>query len=194
MQIRTKLSLFVVLAGVVTAWSCGGKTPTEATAPQAAPPVAAAPGGEDDGQVEASAGKSFQRWYFADRCPDGKGIQMRIYTRTGAEKQVFPVNGGTFKAQSGRRVTKVIDCRTGQKVCPGIATLPESGRQWGVGINGTKPCTNCCRICSTKDVYVEAQCKGSTNTMILSLDGGLEAGASADEGLAFADDEGLASE
>jgi len=201
MHIRTRLSLFVMLAGVLTAWSCGGKTPTEATAPQAVPPVAAAPGGDsDDGDVTAAAGTSLMRWTVADRCGDGKGAQMRIFTRTGVERAVFPVNGGTFKVQSGKRISKVIQCRTGHKVCPGLTTLPQSPRQWGQGINGDRKCTNCCRFCADKDVYLETQCKGSTNTMILGLTGGLEGSAdggleaSADDELSFLDGEGVDSE
>jgi hypothetical protein len=165
------------------------------------PPVAAAPGSEgDDGEVTAAAGFSAMRWNVADRCADGKGAQMRIFTRSGFEKAVFPVNGGTFKVQSGKRISKVIQCRTGQKVCPGLTTLPQSARQWGQGINGDLSCKNCCRFCADKMVYLETQCKGSTNTMILGLTGGLQGGAdggleaSADDELSFLDGEGVDSE
>lgn len=177
MDIRTRVSLIVVLAGVLaTAWSCGGKTPTEATPAQAPAPVAASGGEGDDGQVTASAGFSFMRWNLADRCPDGKGAQMRIFTRTGAERQVFPENGGTFKVQSGRRITKTIQCRTGHKVCPGLTTLPQTQMNWGVGIYGTIQCTNCCRFCAPKEVYIETTCPAGRpvlNQSLTDTDGGL---------------------
>ncbi len=173
MDIRTRLSLTVVLAGVLaTAWSCGGKTPTEATSAQAPAPVAAA-GAGDDGEVTASAGFSAMRWTLADRCADGKGVQMRIFTRTGVERKVFPENGGTFKVQSGRRASWVTSCRTGQKVCPGLTTLPQTTRNWGVGIYGTIQCQNCCKFCAPKQVYMEATCPAGKPVLNQSLNGEL---------------------
>jgi hypothetical protein len=180
MDIRTRYSLSVVLAGALAAsWSCGGKTPTEATVPQASAPVATAPGGEgDDGTVDAAVGFSDMRWTLADRCADGKGVQMRIFTRTGVEQKTFPETGGTFKVQSGRRISKVIRCRTGQKECPGLTTMPQTDRSWGVGINGDKRCTNCCKFCAPKEIYLETSCPKGSSILISALDGSDAAGLS----------------
>lgn len=189
MQIRTRLLTFVVTAGVVaTAWSCGGKTPTQVNTPQIAAPTAAVPGAGDDGTVTAAAGTTPMRWTLADRCPDGKGVQMRIFTRTGFEQKTFPEGGGTFKVQSGKRISKVIECRTGQKVCPGLTTMPETSRYWGVGINGGQKCTNCCKFCAPKEVYLETSCPKGQSVLISALDGG-EVG-----GLSFLDGDAVDSE
>jgi hypothetical protein len=74
----------------------------------------------------------------------------------------------------------VTRCRTGQKVCPGLTTLPQTSRSWGQGIYGEQDCTHCCHFCADKQVNLEAQCKGSSSILIRSLDDGL--GASGEDG------------
>ncbi len=161
--------LTVALAAALGAWSCGGKAPTEATQDAAPAATAVTPAGSGTGdEVTASATFSAMRWKFKDACRDGKGIQARLFDRSGRGEAVFPDNGGTFKARSNGGVQKAIRCRTGHKVCPGVTTAPQSKLFWGVGIDGDRKCDNCCRFCSDKFIFVEVSCPRSGPTEFVS--------------------------
>lgn len=183
-------ALTLALAAAIGAWSCGGKAPTEATTATTPAPTAVAPEGSQSGEDVAAAatGQSIMRWRFKDACRDGKGIQARVFDRSGRAGNVFPVNGGTFKARSNGAVAKPILCRTGNKVCPGLTTAPQSKLFWGVGIDGDRKCSRCCRFCAPKTIFVEVSCPRSGPTEFISraTDDLL---ASGDEGLEISSDD-----
>jgi hypothetical protein len=183
-------ALTLALAAAIGAWSCGGKAPTEATKDAAPAPTAVTPQGSESGDdVTASAtGQSSMRWRFKDSCKDGKGIQARVFDKTGRSGNVFPVNGGTFKARNNGAVSKPILCRTGNKMCPGLTTAPQSKLFWGVGIDGDRRCDQCCRFCAPKTVFVEVSCPRSGPEEFVSrvTDDVLAAG---DEGLEVSSDD-----
>ncbi len=133
MEKRTKLLLAVVCAVTLSAsTSCGGKNPTEPTGGTPSAPVSA--GGGDD-EVSALA-NSTMRWSLADRCPDGRGLQWRLFDQVTRSKR-YPTTG-VYRTPIGGNKTVSISCTTGHKICIGGTTNPASSLQFGVGINGTR--------------------------------------------------------
>lgn len=91
------------------------------------------------------------RWVLNDACPDGRGIQVRFFDAT---------NGGVWPAEAGQAfITSVeggfadelLACIPGAKVCYGATPAPQDGGYWGLGIDGTHTCTDCCVICGAGD-------------------------------------------
>ncbi len=186
MKFVRQMSVVALAAALATFWSCGGKAPAEATNPAA--PVAAAPAEGGDDEAAASATFSSMRWRVVDRCPDGRGLQFRLFDRTGVAGKVFPENGGTYKAISGRAADKVIVCRTNNRICPGITTTPRTPLYWGVGVNGDKKCLNCCKLCGPKSIYVELSCPNKKPSIYIQGAQEDELSAEAEGSIEFADD------
>jgi len=111
--------------------SCGGKNPTEPTKGIASSPATTA---ADDDQTSAQ-GLSLMRWSLADRCPDGRGLQWRLFDIVNNKR--YPAIGA-YRTPSGGVATKSISCTTGHKICIGGTTFPASTLIFGVGINGTR--------------------------------------------------------
>jgi hypothetical protein len=198
-------TLTVALLAALSSWSCGGKTPTEANKPAASSPVAAAPNTGSGDEVSSSAVFSAMRWRFSDKCADSKAIQARLYDRAAINGLVFPTNGGTFKTLPGKATEKVIQCRTGHRICPGVTTAPQTSMFWGVGIDGNKKCVGCCRLCAPKTILVEVSCPAKKPAVYISKSlGAVEFGADeasaasddedyGDDGLTFSDEDAVAS-
>ena len=86
------------------------------------------------------------RWTVSDECSDGLGIQVRFFDTTG--NLVWPADDLVYRADPGDSVSQLLDCEKDHQICYGAETYPGSGTYWGVGINGTSGCDDCCTECS----------------------------------------------
>ena len=75
------------------------------------------------------------KWSLADRCPDGKGLQWRLFDIVNNKR--YPTTG-VYRTLSGGITTKSISCTTNHKICIGGTTIPATSLSFGVGLNGTR--------------------------------------------------------
>ncbi len=86
------------------------------------------------------------RFTMRDSCDDGRGLGLRYFDPDNGIiwpadlTQVFTIPPGE---------TRFVDlaCVPGGRVCYGARTNPDSGVFWGVDIDGSKGCDNCCARC-----------------------------------------------
>lgn len=108
---------------------------------------------DDDGFLVANA---TMNWVLFDECSDGFGIQAALFeSETG---RVYPSRDSVYVADPGGIIDTVITCRQGAQVCYGAETDPPSGIFWGVGIDGTEGCDDCCDICNDNVVEFDLLC------------------------------------
>ena len=104
---------------------------------------------------------------ITDTCNDGRNIDWRIFEyakgtgltvppgveplRTWPEGSGFHTTSGPFEEDDDK-----VMCRTDYTVCYG-AKPSGSGSEgyWGVGIDGTKGCTDCCGICPVYETPID---------------------------------------
>lgn len=95
-------------------------------------------------------------WKFVDRCADRKGLQVRLFDKTNNRTR-FPATG-FYRVPTGGSLTRAILCTARNKICVGATTDPRTNRQWGVGIDGNRRCSNCCLACSAVAVRASFFC------------------------------------
>ena len=160
MKKRTTVLLGLICAlTLVASFSCGGKGPTEPTTGRSVSPATSA--GEDEGA--SAMALSTMRWSLADRCPDGRGLQWRLFDIVNNTR--YPTIG-TYRTASGFVASKSISCTTGHKICIGGTTVPASTLTFGVGINGTRRTAAvlrsvACRACGTVVQRLALFCAGA---------------------------------
>lgn len=97
-------------------------------------------------------------WSLSDGCSDGRGLHVRLFDKT--NNLLWPNQSQVYVAQTGGSVDVTISCRTGARICYGAETNPSSTSYWGVGIDGTRGCDNCCVTCSATTVSRSLVCGG----------------------------------
>lgn len=187
---RTIVLSTVCAATLFASISCGGKNPTDPTKGATNAPIAGAGGDEVTAQSTSS-----MRWSLADRCPDGRGLQWRLFDVV--NNQHFPASG-RYVTPNGGSKTATISCTTNHRICIGGTTYPATTLTFGVGINGTRRTAAvlrsvACRACGPVVQRLMFSC---TRGFAPGEDGLVEDdGASAGDVLGFSDDsEDLAEE
>src|SRR5262245_15480458 len=93
---RTIVLSTVCAATLFASISCGGKNPTDPTKGATNAPIAGAGGDEVTAQSTSS-----MRWSLADRCPDGRGLQWRLFDVV--NNQHFPASGRYVTPNGGSK-------------------------------------------------------------------------------------------
>lgn len=85
----------------------------------------------------------------SDGCDDGLEAQWRLWSDR--RDWVWPSPEATFTTAGGTPVREAIECVDGEPVCFGAAA---GDRVWGVGIERTQSCDDCCFACADTTVDV----------------------------------------
>ena len=106
-----------------------------------------------------STGAVNMRFTLNDSCGDGLGMQARFFDKT--NNLVWPPdNTKVYTASSGGAVDVSLSARSGANVCYGAQTDPPNNRYWGIGINGTNGCPDCCyRATSDQTIRLNLTCQ-----------------------------------
>jgi hypothetical protein len=92
-------------------------------------------------------------WILEDACSDGLGLQARLFDVD--QGIVFPSIDQVFFTDPGGAIDTTIACTRSTLVCYGATTDPETNIFWGLDIDGTQDCDDCCERC--EDVVVQFQ-------------------------------------
>ncbi|MBI5184464.1 MAG: hypothetical protein HZA01_01895 [Nitrospinae bacterium] len=102
-----------------------------------------------DGQIDSTStsrlgSKSTIKITIVDKCNDGYEIDYRFYDTT--NNLVWPSSSAYYYTQKyAKRYVSTLLCQTGATVCYGGNT--GNLLSWGVGIDYTESCSDCCVIC-----------------------------------------------
>jgi len=88
---------------------------------------------------------SSMMWTIVNNCVDGEDIQYRYFD------EVTGSGSAAFVSKQGATFTQGLTCTTGNKVCFG-GRQPNHGLTWGVDVDNTRTCSNCCFICADQSV------------------------------------------
>ena len=86
-------------------------------------------------------------WTVSDRCGDGLGLYVRFFDET--NNLVFPNSSQVYIINSGRTSTIKLSVKRGAKICYGAEPTDLDGYYWGVSIDNSQGCANCCNIVPT---------------------------------------------
>jgi hypothetical protein len=100
-------------------------------------------------------GTSTLSWTFANQCFNGENIEFKIFDT--ADRLVWPAPPLVYVSSQGATNTDSFLCTTGSRLCFG-GDQPVHHLSWGIGINGTGGCTNCCYICSNASASTTLTC------------------------------------
>jgi hypothetical protein len=97
-----------------------------------------------DEAAQTCAQQSVQQWTLMDDCEDDRDVAWRLWSRD--RDWAWPSIDETFVTDGvGLPSHEEIECLKGERICFGA----EAGeRVWGVGVDGTGQCENCCFVCS----------------------------------------------
>src|SRR5262249_44650212 len=79
---------------------------------------------------------------LVDGCNDGLGFYVRFWNETTG--QAYPNTGQVYVMNVGQTVTQAITANPGDKICIGAETNPPNNLHWGVGVDNTFGCDDCC--------------------------------------------------
>ena len=89
-------------------------------------------------------------WRVTDMCDDGDVIEYKFYDFD--NNWVWPSASTHYETTIYNRTYKsVLSCQKGAKVCFGGRT---GNLYWGVDVDGSKGCDDCCGICDGSGYYV----------------------------------------
>jgi hypothetical protein len=94
-------------------------------------------------------GTSTLRWTVENSCDNGEDVQIRFWDVT--DRLVWPTATTVYVQKPNTTVTYPMNCTTGAKICFG-ARQPDHGLYWGIDIDWSEACDDCCFTCSTRDV------------------------------------------
>lgn len=84
-----------------------------------------------------------QHWSLADDCVDGLDVHWRLWAQD--RGWVWPSLDDAFVTEGvGVAQRASIECIRGETICLGAEA---GGVQWGVGLDGTTACDDCCHPC-----------------------------------------------
>lgn len=96
-----------------------------------------------DEAPQTCAQQIVQQWTLTDDCDDGEDVEWKLWSRD--RDWAWPGAGESFVTMGpGLPSHEEIECLKGELVCMGAQA---SGRTWGVGVDGTGQCEDCCFHC-----------------------------------------------
>jgi len=81
-------------------------------------------------------------WTIGDQCNNGAQINYKFHDR--ANGLFWPSSSSHYYITYGQTISHRLSCVTGSLICIGAQS---GSMSWGVGINDTSGCSNCCRTC-----------------------------------------------
>lgn len=84
-------------------------------------------------------------WTVSNGCRNGEDIEVRFFAVD--RGLAWPGGDQVYISKQGSMFTQALSCVPNEKICLG-AWQPGSGLLWGVGIDRTEGCTDCCRTCA----------------------------------------------
>jgi hypothetical protein len=81
-------------------------------------------------------------WVVSDQCNNGSSIDYKFYDF--AHHLVWPSSSTHYSERYGDTYRSSLSCVDGSKVCIGANS---GSSYWGVGLNGTHSCSDCCYYC-----------------------------------------------
>jgi hypothetical protein len=83
-------------------------------------------------------------WSINDRCYDGESIYARLFD---IDELLYWPSGGYFSLAPGSTYRATISCTPNDWICFG-GYQPNHGWYWGLDIDASKSCTDCCFRCA----------------------------------------------
>jgi hypothetical protein len=114
-------------------------------------------GGEDE-HASACVDQAIQDWEVVDGCDDGVDVEWRVWSLE--RDWVWPSIDEVFVSYGfGVASTEPIQCLDGELVCFGARSM-DGELVWGVGLDGTAECDDCCVSCASDVVqWPELRCE-----------------------------------
>lgn len=103
--------------------------------------------GTCSGNICLEGGNSTLTWTISDGCDKGT-MSMRFWDEN--DHAAWPSKTATYALENGQQATHSIKCFAGHNICLGAQV--SDGTNWGVALDNSVTCTNCCFICATKSV------------------------------------------
>jgi hypothetical protein len=77
-------------------------------------------------------------------------IFLRLFDET--NRMVWPADSThVYALDPGPALGETLSCTTGAKICFGASGTMGRSQLWGVGIDNTQPCADCCATCGDAD-------------------------------------------
>jgi hypothetical protein len=102
--------------------------------------VAASPG-------SGQAADATLTWSFQSNHPNR--VQLEFYSQH--RNAAWPGNGHVFLLGDYQRHRFTLSCWSGEKICYGAWVDGDANQYWGVGIDQSSYCQDCCVICQNGD-------------------------------------------
>lgn len=87
-------------------------------------------------------------WHFTSAYPDP--IEVVFFAQD--DDAVWPADGTSYEIRTSQEPTMTLACRYGELICYGAWVDRQPEIVWGVGKDGTAPCSDCCATCGYGDV------------------------------------------
>ena len=91
------------------------------------------------------------KWTISDQCNNGYSIDYNFHDR--AHNWAWPGGGQVWVINYGQTFNQTLSCVPGANVCVGARMTDGSGSYWGVNIDDSSGCTNCCGTCGNAGTY-----------------------------------------
>lgn len=101
-----------------------------------------------DEAPQTCAQEAIQQWTLVDDCDDGLDVRWRLWSLD--RDWAWPGPETTFVSEGmGRPNHEEVECLQGEQICWGAQA---GARIWGVGVDGTGACDDCCYRCLDEPV------------------------------------------
>jgi hypothetical protein len=106
---------------------------------------------------ETKAVANSQTWTITDKCTDRQGIFVRLFEPT--EKLAWPNWKHHYHIERGGTRTLTITIKPGERICYGARPDRDKSKFWGVGLDNSRRCDDCCYHATDPVVQVDLGCK-----------------------------------
>jgi hypothetical protein len=124
-------------------------TPTATPAQPTTPPSPMSP-------TPTMPSTATMQWSVTDRCGDRRGVQLRLFDVNNG--LLWPDMSHVYVIDDGGSTSVSISCRRGAKICYGAEQHPAGDGYWGVDIDNSKACPDCCATCADTILSVSLTC------------------------------------
>lgn len=77
-------------------------------------------------------------------------VSLEFYSQR--YNRAWPGNGQVYVINDYNNHEYNLECETGEQICYGAWARGDSNTYWGVGMNNSQRCSNCCGICGRGDM------------------------------------------